>query len=147
MLLSSDVDSDSEVIIMHPGNASNGENKMQNVFEEVSTEEEKCVYSSRFMGELWSVGVTKTNTIHKFIKNLLNNAANLSLACFYALKTVGEELEERNDNPSKYFSMIEDMCKSKNDLSNCKKQNLQDLVQFRRCKWMQLKYHSENDYT
>jgi hypothetical protein len=88
------------------------------------------------MGELWMAGGIETATICNCIHKLLDNAHDFSMECFCALiETVGEELEKNNEDLSEYFSIIEDMHKSKNGLSNKVKQNLQNLIKFRRQKW------------
>jgi hypothetical protein len=59
------------------------------------------------MGELWKVESIETDTIHKCIYKFLNDDDDLSMNCFCALlNTVGEELEESNQDVSKYLSMV-----------------------------------------
>jgi hypothetical protein len=119
----------------------NPENEMWVTNSDDTLKPEKCINSIRFMGELWSAGIT-ADAIDKFIIKLLNNADDLSMECFCAfLKAAGSKFEESNDNVSKYFSKLKDICKSSNDLSTRMKQNLRDLIQFRREKRMQVKHH------
>jgi hypothetical protein len=149
MFESSDVDSDSRVTVKKRRKAGKGENIMQKPrFEEALKQREKCVNSTRFMGELWSAGIIETDTIHKCICKMLNNDDDLSMDCFCVLvKAFGEELEESNINLSEYFSIIEDKCKSSNGLSSKAKRNLQDLIEFRRQEWIRETPHPKTDFT
>jgi hypothetical protein len=80
------------------------------------------------------VRIIKTDATHKFIVKLLNNADDSSMECFCAhLQAAGIKFEESND-VSEYFSTVED------DLSRGIKQNLRELIQFRRDKCMQVKH-------
>jgi hypothetical protein len=125
-----------------PPEAADAENEMWTTSsEDPEKQREKCINSARFMGELWGAGITKTDAIHKFIVKLLNNADDLSMECFCSLlQAAGDKFEESNDNVSEYFSTVEAMCKSSDDLSSGIKQNLRDMIQFRRDKCMQVKH-------
>jgi hypothetical protein len=107
-------------------------------YEQALKQREKCIKSARFMGELWTAGIARTDVVNTFMNTLLNTGSDISLQCFCALaNAVGAELEEYNDVLSKYYTKIEDMCNSSNGLSSDTKKNLQDLVQFRQQKSMQ----------
>jgi hypothetical protein len=126
--------------------ATDAENEMwMTTSEDPLKQREKCINSARFIGELWSAGITKTDAIHKFIVKLLNNADDSSMEYFCALlHAAGDKFEESNNNVSQYFSTVEEMCKSSNDLSSGIKQNLQDLIQFRQEKCMQVKHRPKS---
>jgi hypothetical protein len=109
----------------------------------VCKEREKHINNTRFMGELWKTGCIETATICKCIHKLLSKADDVSTECFCALiKTVGEEHEE-NNNLTECFSIMEEMSTPRNGLSRELKQNLQDLIKFRRQKRIRRKYQAK----
>jgi hypothetical protein len=52
------------------------------VFEEASKQQEKCINSTWFMGEMWKAGSVETDIMHKCIYKFLNNTDDLSMNYF-----------------------------------------------------------------
>lgn len=113
-----------------------GEKKMlQTYYYEDQRQREKYINNTRFIGELWKAGSIQAEKIHACICKLFENCNDLSMKSVYSLlKTVAEHLEESNEDLSRYFNNIEEICKMQH-ISTLVKLDLQDLVELRQNKW------------